>query len=117
MIFELWYYQATLPNNGGIKPRPVLIIGDDGENGLSIVDIHYCIISASSQVGHYDVEIDEGTAQSVGLSRKSVIKTTKIYTGSKNLLERKISDLPSPLREEFREKYKSYQEQLVLGLS
>ena len=116
MIFELWYYKATLPNNGGVKARPVLIIGDDKINGLRIVDIHYCIVSASSPKGNFDIEIDQTTAKQLGLKRKSVIKTTKIYTGSKNLLERKIADLPANLRKEFYEKYKEYQQMVIQGL-
>ena len=116
MIFELWYYKATLPNNGGIKTRPVLIIGDDNINGLRIVDIHYCIVSASSPRGKFDIEINQTTAKELGLRQKSVIKTTKIYTGSKNLLERKIADLPVKLRKEFYEKYKEYQQTIIQGL-
>ena len=117
MIFELWYYNATLPNSGGIKRRPVLIIGDDGENGLSIVDIHYCLVSATSQKGNFDVIIDETTAQSLGLSRESIIKTTKMYTGTRNNLGGKIADLPELLKKEFRAKYKEYQEKIINGLA
>ena len=113
MIFELWYYRANLPNNGGIKTRPVLIIGDDTENGLTIIDIHYCIVSASSQVGNYDVVIDDITAKNIGLSKRSIIKTTKIYTGSKRLLENKIADLPQEQKEEFLIKFKDYQTKLI----
>jgi len=116
MIFEIWYYKATLPNNGGIKPRPVLVIGSDDDNSLSIVDIHYCLVSASASKGKYDVEIDDVTAKNLGLSRASIIKTTKIYTGSRGLLERKICELPLELRKEFADKYKQYQHNLVEGL-
>jgi len=114
LIFELWYYNAMLPNNGGIKRRPVLIIGDDGENGLSIVDIHYCLVSSSSQKGTFDVTIDAITAQNLGLSRESIIKTTKIYTGTRNLLNGKIADLPEALKKEFCEKYKHYLDNPVI---
>ena len=117
MIFELWYYNATPPNNGGIKRRPVLVIGDDGENGLCIVDIHYCLVSATSQKGKYDVVIDETTAQSLGLSKESIIKTTKMYTGSKRLLEKKIADLPEMLKKEFSKNYREYQEQTINKIS
>ena len=116
MIFELWYYKAKLPNSGGTKRRPVLVIGDDGDNGLSIVDIHYCIVSASSQKGVFDVQIDEETAKKLGLLKESIIKTTKIYTGSRHMLERKISDLSDPLKKEFCKKYKDYQEKIIQKL-
>ena len=117
MIFELWYYKAKLPNSAGTKGRPVLVIGDDGDNGLSIVDIHYCIISASSQKGVFDVKIDEATAKTLGLLRESIVKTTKIYTGSKHMLERKIADFPEPLKKEFCKKYKDYQEKIIQKLN
>ena len=116
MIFEIWYYKATLPNSGGIKGRPILIIGDDGENNLSIVDIHYCLISSSSPKGKFDVEISDPVAKSLGLSQASVIKTTKVYTGSKGLLERKVCDLPKDLRDEFIAKYKEYQSGIMSAL-
>jgi len=109
LIFEIWYYKAILPNSGGIKARPILIIGDDSKNNLSIVDIHYCLVSASSQKGDYDVEISEEKARELGLKRASIIKTTKVYTGSKGLLERKVCDLPKELKSEFIQKYKAYQ--------
>ena len=113
MIFEIWYYRATLPNSGGTKLRPVLIIGNDAENKLSIVDIHYCLISSSSSKGEYDVEIDDATAKGLGLTRASIIKTTKGYTGSQHLLERKVCDLPDALKVEFAEKYKRYQKHMI----
>ena len=112
LILEIWYYKATLPNSGGTKDRPVLIIGDDQENSLNIIDIHYCLISASAPKGRYDILIDTTEATELGLLRASVIKTTKIYTGSKNLLGRKICDLPKNLKDEFIEKYKSYQSKI-----
>ncbi|MDR2559343.1 MAG: type II toxin-antitoxin system PemK/MazF family toxin [Oscillospiraceae bacterium] len=113
MIFEIWYYKAILPNGGGTKARPVLIIGNDSENNLSIVDIHYCLVSASSQKGEYDINIDEEQAKELGLTRASVIKITKVYTGSRGLLERKVCDLPSDLRAEFIKNYKVYQNKLM----
>jgi len=112
MILELWYYKATLPNNGGTKHRPVLIIGDDGDNGLSIVDIHYCLVSATAVKGEYDVEIDDDTAKNIGLSRASVIKTTKIFTGSKGMLGSKISTLPDDIKNEFVQNFTRYQANL-----
>ena len=117
MIFEIWSYNATLPNNGGIKPRPVLIIGNDENNGLKIVDIHYCIISASSPKGVYDIEINEETALNLGLKKASIIKTTKIYTGSQNLLNSKICDLPKDIRDEFIKNYKAYQDTIMKNMS
>ena len=113
LIFEIWYYNAPLPNSGGAKLRPVLIIGSDAENQLNIVDVHYCMLSASSKKGKYDVEIDETTAKAMGLKKASVIKTTKIYTVSQALLEKKICDLPQKLKAEFVEKYKAYQSMLM----
>ena len=43
MIGEIWTYVATKPNDGTLKVRPVLIVGDDSDNLLKYVDIHYVI--------------------------------------------------------------------------
>ena len=117
MIFEIWTYKATLPNSNQIKTRPVLIIGDDSENELNIVDIHYCMVSASSLKGKYDVDIEEKTAKNLGLTKASIIKTTKIYTGSRGLLGDKICDLPNQLKNEFIDKYKKYQDSIVCTMN
>ncbi len=45
---EIWTYVASKPNNGKLKVRPVLVIGDDANNNLQYVDIHYVIISSSA---------------------------------------------------------------------
>lgn len=113
MIGEIWYYKAKLPNSGEYKTRPVLVIGNDASNNLYFTDIHYVIISSSAEVGLYDVEIPENIAIEIGLLRKSIIKTTKIYTGPKSLFERKVSDLPEKYRKEFAKNYKEYQYQLI----
>ena len=113
MIFEFWYYRATLPNSGEVKPRPVLIFGDDKENNLRIVDVHYCLVSSSSQKGAFDIEIDDQKSKELGLTRASIIKTTKMYTGSRRLLERKICDLPQDIKTTFIENYKRYQQSLM----
>ncbi|MCL2036426.1 MAG: type II toxin-antitoxin system PemK/MazF family toxin [Oscillospiraceae bacterium] len=113
MILEIWYYKANLPSSNKVKARPVLIVGDDRANGLQVVDIHYCIISSSSAKGDYDVEINEEIAKEIGLARASIIKTTKIYTGSKHLLERKVCDLPDSLRDEFVKRFKDYQGKML----
>ena len=110
MLGEIWTYNATKPSDGAQKLRPVLIIGSDGENGLHFVDINYIIISASAECGIYDIESDEETAHSIGLKRRSVIKTTKIYTVSKSKLLCKIGVLPDDIKEKFKKKYKEYQE-------
>ncbi len=113
MIGEVWYYKAKLPNSDGYKARPVLVIGTDANNNLLYTDIHYVIISSSAAIGIYDVIIDEETAKQINLLRKSVIKTTKIYTGPKNLFERKLGTLPDELKQEFVKKYQEYQNQLI----
>lgn len=113
MIGEVWTYIATKPNDDLEKVRPVLIIGDDGDNGLKFVDISYVIISASASCGKYDVEINEEIAKLIGLNKNSVIKTTKIYTGSKMKLGSKIGDLPTEIRNEFKRKYEEYQKSLI----
>jgi len=113
MIFEIWYYSAKLPNSTETKGRPVLIIGNDAENKLRIVDIHYCIISKTASKGEFDLQIDETTAKSLGLGQASVIKTTKIYTGDRELLERKVCGLPKDLKIEFIKKYKAYQTKII----
>lgn len=113
MTGEIWTYVAVKPNNGLQKVRPVLIIGDDGNNQLQFVDVHYVIISSSADCGVYDVELDEQTSKLIGLARKSVIKTTKIYTGPKTKLGQKIGELPSSKKIEFIQKYKDYQLDIV----
>ena len=84
MVGEIWTYKATKPSDNLEKVRPVLIVGDDEDNGLNFVDINYVIISSSASCGKYDIEINEQMAKAIGLNKKSIIKTTKIYTGSKN---------------------------------
>lgn len=116
MIGEIWTFKATNPSDNIEKARPVLIIGDDGDNNLRIVDVHYAIISSSSICGSYDVELSEQEAKSIGLDRRSVIKTTKIYTGSKSKLGSKIGDLPQDKKEEFKRKYTDYQNNLIAKL-
>ena len=113
MIGEIWTYKATKPSNDLEKVRPVLIIGNDANNGLQFVDINYVIVSSSADCGQYDVLIDEDNARKIGLERKSTIKTTKIYTGSQTKLGKKIGDLPIEIKNEFKEKYKAYQEDLL----
>lgn len=113
MIGEIWTYIATKPSDDLEKVRPILIIGNDANNGLKFVDLHYVIVSSSAECGNYDVELEESVAKSIGLTRKSVIKTTKIYTGSRTKLGNKIGELPENKKTEFREKYREYQEQII----
>ena len=113
MIGEIWTYKATKPSDNLEKIRPVLVIGDDGDNGLEFVDINYVIISSSASCGKYDVEINEETAKYIGLKRPSVIKTTKIYTVYIQKLGCKNVDLTDELRKEFICKYKEYQENIM----
>ena len=113
MIGEIWYYKTKLPNSDGYKSRPVLIIGTDANNNLLYTDIHYVIISSSASIGIYDVIIDEEVAREINFLRKSIIKTTKIYTGPKNLFERKLGTLPDELKQDFVKKYQEYQNQLI----
>ncbi len=113
MTGEIWEYEATKPSDGMLKSRPVLIIGDDGNNQLQFVDVHYVIISSSADCGIYDVELDASLSNQTGLYKKSVIKTTKIYTGSKTKMKHKIGELPSDKKKEFIQKYKDYQLDIV----
>ena len=113
MIGEVWTYRATKPNDDLEKVRPILIIGDDEENGLKFVDISYAIISSSASCGKYDVEINEEIAKIIGLSKRSVIKTTKIYTGSRMKLGKRIGDLSTEVRIEFNQKYEEYQKSII----
>lgn len=113
MIGEIWTYKAIKTSDNLEKVRPVLVIGDDKENGLKFVDINYVIISSSASCGKYDVEINEEAAKIIGLNQKSVIKTTKIYTGSKVKLGSKIGELPEEIREEFKRKYMQYQSSII----
>lgn len=116
MIGEIWTYIATKPNDNLLKVRPILIIGDDMNNELQFVDIHYAIISSSSTCGKYDINISEGEAKRIGLQRKSIIKTTKIYTGSKTRLGNKIGKLPENIKKEFIKNYEKYQINLIKNL-
>ncbi len=52
-------------------------------------------------------------ATRIGLNGKSTIKTTKIYTGSKMKMGRKIGDLPTEKKEEFKNKYMEYQNDIM----
>lgn len=52
--------------------------------------LNYIIISSSADCGLYDVELDENIAQIIGLDRKSVIKTTKIYTEPRSKFGKKL---------------------------
>lgn len=113
MTGEIWTYVASKPNNGREKVRPVLIVGNDGNNQLQFVDLHYVIISSSADCGIYDVELDDEVAKSIGLDRKSVIKTTKIFTGPKTKMGKKIGELPDNKKREFIDKYKCYQLDLI----
>lgn len=67
MTGEIWTYNATKPNDGLLKTRPVLVIGSDENNGLKYIDIHYIIISSSTECGKYDIFLDEKTAKKIGL--------------------------------------------------
>jgi len=113
VIGEIWTYKATKPSDNLEKVRPILVIGDDGENRLKFVDINYVIISSSSLCGKYDIPISEEVAKNIGLNRESVIKTTKIYTGSKTKLGGKIGDLPEALKKDFKNKYLDYQKEII----
>ena len=113
MIGEVWTFKATNPSDNVEKARPVLIIGDDGGNNLKFVDVHYVIISSSATCGEFDVQLNEQEAKNIGLDRPSVIKTTKIYTGSKYKLGNKIGDLSNEKKDEFKQKYTDYQNKLI----
>lgn len=113
MVGEIWTYKATKPSDNLEKVRPVLIVGDDEDNGLNFVDINYVIISSSASCGKYDIEINEQMAKTIGLNKKSIIKTTKIYTGSKMKLGSKIGDLPDDIKNEFKRKYAEYQNNII----
>lgn len=109
MVGEIWTHVAAKPNDNMVKIRPVLVIGNDNANELKFVDIHYVIISSSSECGKYDIELNDDIAIKIGLTKKSIIKTTKIYTGSKSKLGNKIGDLPKEIKDKFINNYKEYQ--------
>ena len=54
MIGEIWTYKATKPSDNLEKIRPVLVNGDDGDNGLEFFDINYYIINSSTYRRKYD---------------------------------------------------------------
>ena len=110
MLGEIWTYKMNGSSGTLEELRPVLIIGIDEDYELQFVEIDYVVGSLSEVCGIYDVEIDEETAHSIGLKRQSVIKTTKIFTANKSKLGSKIGVLPDDIKEEFKEKYKEYQD-------
>ncbi len=113
MIGEIWTFRATQPNDGTTKERPVLIVGNDSNNQLQFVDLHYVIISSSADCGIFDIRLDNHTAHSIGLKKESVIKTTKIFTGPRTKMGQKIGVLPPNIKLEFIKKYRAYQESLI----
>lgn len=113
MIGEIWTYKATKPSDNLEKVRPVLIVGDDEDNSIKFVDITYVIISSSASCGKYDIKINENIANTIGLNRESVIKTTKIYTGSKVKLGNKIGELTKEIKNEFKQKYIEHQKNMI----
>lgn len=117
MVGEIWTYVATKSNDNMVKVRPVLVIGNEKSNELKLVDIHYVIVSSSASVGKYDIELNSAVAKSIGLDRKSVIKTTKIYTGSKDKLGKKIGELPYEIKNQFINNYKEYQLNLIMNFN
>ena len=110
MLGELWTYKITEAGGYLEKTRPVLIIGRDEDDELQFVEITYVEGPLSELCGIYDIEIDEETAHSIGLRKRSVIKTTKIFTASKSNLGSKIGILPDDIKERFKEKFKAYQD-------
>lgn len=112
-IGEIYTYNAIKPNDNLQKMRPILVIGTDSINQLNFVDINYVIISSSANCGKYDVEISEDNAKKIGLERRSVIKTTKIYTGPQSKLGKQIGKLPEDIKKEFKEKYHQYQKSII----
>ena len=110
MLGEIWNCEVNKPSGTLEKLCPVLVIGSDEDHELQFVEINYVVGSLSEVCGIYDVEIDEETAHSIGLKKPSVIKTTKIYTGSMSKLGNKIGTLPEDIKEEFKRKYQQYQD-------
>lgn len=117
MVGEVWTYVSSKPSDNLKKVRPILVIGNDSENNLRFVDIHYVIISASADCGKYDIQLDETMAKTIGLDRSSVIKTTKVYTGPSSKLGCKIGDLPEEIKHQFINNYREYQLKLIEALS
>ena len=110
MLGEIWTYKMNEPIGRLEKVCPVLIIGIDEDDELQFVEINYVVGSISEVCGIYDIEIDEETAHSIGLKKRSVIKTTKIFTASKSKLGSKIGILPDDIKERFKKKFKAYQD-------
>ena len=81
------------------------------KEGNNVVTASFKEILPPVEIG--TVVIDEEIAKQINLLRKSVIKTTKIYTGPKNLFERKLGTLPDELKQKFVKKYQEYQNQLI----
>ena len=116
MIFEIWYYKTSLPSDD-TKPKPILIIGNDPEDGSVEANIHFCPILTSSAQGKYDVRINETDAKAIGIAKELIIKTTQMYTGPCNLLEQKVGDLPGDLISQFISQYIAYQSAILLKMN
>ena len=76
-------------------------------NQLCYVDIHYVIISSSADCGIYDLKINADLAQTIGLDRESIIKTTRSKLGVK------IGELSLEIKYEFITKYRAYQSNMI----
>ena len=82
-----------------IKNRPVLILSNDNFN-YSHNDLLVAVITSKMFIDDYSVEIDNDSLEYGILPEKSVIKTSKLFTVSKDLIIKKFSILKDEKFEE-----------------
>ena len=82
-----------------IKNRPVLILSNDNFN-YSHSDLLVAVITSKMFIDDYSVEIDNDSLEYGILPEKSVIKTSKLFTVSKDLIIKKFSILKDKKFEE-----------------
>jgi len=79
-------------NLSSIKNRPVLILSNDNFN-YSHNDLLVAVITSKMYIDDYSVEIDNNSLEYGILPEKSVIKTSKLFTVSKDIIIKKFSIL------------------------
>lgn len=75
-----------------IKNRPVLILSNNNFN-FSHNDLLVAVITSKIFIDDYSVEIDNDSLEYGILPEKSVIKTSKLFTISKDIIIKKFSIL------------------------
>lgn len=90
---EIWLAKFQFDDTLEVKIRPIVIMGN--EKATDNISVITCPISTSRPRNEFDVEIVNW--ESLGLRKKSVIRTSKIKPIMKQLLLKKIGHLPLDL--------------------